>query len=86
MVVITKAKFEIGENEKHTIIVNKNRLLKYISIEVDGKKVVNEAYFTPTPKKFQLEVGNTEKHHVEIETHPLSATTITVDGNAAQQT
>jgi hypothetical protein len=83
---MTKAKFEIGENEKHTIIVNKNRLLKYISIEVDGKKVINEAYFTPTPKKFQLEVGNTEKHQVEIETHPLSATTITVDGKAAQQT
>ena len=83
---MTKAKFVIGENEKHTIIVNKNRLLKYISIELDGKKVVNEAYFTPTPKKFQLEVGNTEKHQVEIETHPLSATTMTVDGKAAQQT
>ena len=83
---MTKAKFEIGENEKHTIIVNKNRLLKYISIEVDGKKVVNEAYFSPTPKRFQLEVGNAEKHQVEIQTHPLSATTITVDGKTAQQT
>ena len=71
---------------RDTIIVNKNRLLKYISIEVDGKKVINEAYFSPTPKKFQLEVGNTEKHQVEIETRPLSATTITVDGKAAQQT
>jgi len=79
---MTKAKFVIGEIEKHTIIVNKNRLLKYISIEVDGKKVIKEAYFTPTPKKFQLEVENTEKHQVEIETHPLSATTITVDGKA----
>ena len=83
---MTKAKFEIGEKEKHTIIVNKNRLLKYISIEVDGKKVINEAYFSPTPKKFHLEVGNTEKHQVEIETHPLAATTITVDGKVAQQT
>jgi len=53
---------------------------------VDGKKVINEAYFTPTPKKFHLEVGNTEKHQVEIETHPLAATTITVDGKVAQQT
>jgi len=40
---MTKAKFEIGENEKHTIIVNASVLLKYIKIDVDGKKVVNEA-------------------------------------------
>ncbi|MGA3110925.1 MAG: hypothetical protein ABSE15_02705 [Candidatus Bathyarchaeia archaeon] len=39
---MTKAKFEIGETEKHTIIVNATALLKYITIEVDGKKVVNE--------------------------------------------
>ena len=82
---MTKTKFEIGENEKHTIVVNASALLKYISIEVDGKKVVNEAHFTPTPKKFQLEVGSTEKHQVEIETGPFSSTTLTVDGKAAQK-
>ena len=42
---MTKAKFEIGENEKCAIIVNLNALLKYISIEVDGEKVVNESRF-----------------------------------------
>jgi hypothetical protein len=57
------AKFEIGENEKHTIIVNASALLKYIKIEVDGKKVVNEPHFSLLQKKFQLEVGNTKKHH-----------------------
>jgi len=56
-----KAKFEIGETEKHIIIVNASVLLKYIKIEVDGKKVVNEANFQPFPKKFQLEVGNFRK-------------------------
>jgi hypothetical protein len=30
---MTKAKFEIGENEKHTIIVNASALLKFIKIE-----------------------------------------------------
>jgi hypothetical protein len=60
---MTKAKFEIGENEKHTIIVNVNPLLKYTTIEVDGKKVVNESHFSSLSKKFQFEVGNTEKHH-----------------------
>jgi hypothetical protein len=49
------AKFEIGENEKHTIIVNASALLKYIKIEVDGKKVVNEPHFSLLQKKFQLE-------------------------------
>jgi hypothetical protein len=69
---MTKAKFEIGETEKHTIIVNSSALLKYIKIEVDGEKVVNEANFQPLPKKFQLEVGNSEKHHLEISAGPFS--------------
>ena len=59
---MTKAKFEIGATEKHTIIVNASALLKYIKIEVDGEKVVNEANFQPSAKKFQLDVGNSEKH------------------------
>ena len=48
---MTKTKFEIGENEKHTIVVNASALLKYISIEVDGKKVVNESNLQPLPSK-----------------------------------
>jgi hypothetical protein len=60
---MTKAKFEIGETEKHTIIINASALLKYIKIEVDGEKVVNESNFQPFPKKFQLEVANTKKDH-----------------------
>ena len=51
---MTKAKFEIGENEKHTIIVNASALLKYIKIEVDGKKVVNESSFSSLPKSSRL--------------------------------
>ena len=60
---MTKAKFEIGENEKHTIIVNVDSLLKYTAIEVDGKKIVNESPFSSLPKKFQVEVINTEKNY-----------------------
>ncbi len=81
-----KAKFEIGEKEKHTITVNASALLKLIKIEVDGKKVVNESHFTPTAKKFQLEVGDTEKHQVEIEAGPFSSPTLTVDGKSVQKT
>jgi len=53
---------------------------------VDGEKVVNESHFSPLPKKFQFEVGNTEKHQVEINTGPFSSTKVTVDGKAAQKT
>jgi hypothetical protein len=81
-----KDKFEIGVNEKHTIVVNASALLKQIKIEVDGQKVVNESHFTPMPKKFQLEVGNTEKHQVEIEAGPFSAAKVTVDGKPVQKT
>ncbi len=37
---MTKAKFEIGETKKNTIIVNVTPLLKYTAIEVDSEKVV----------------------------------------------
>jgi hypothetical protein len=83
---MAKAKFVIGENEKHTIIVNASALLKYISIEVDGKKVINETHLTPAAKKFQLEVGDTEKHQVDIEAGPFSAAKVTVDGKDTQKT
>ena len=48
---MTKANFEIGENEKHTIVVNASALLKFVKIEVDGEKVVNESHFSSLPKK-----------------------------------
>ena len=66
---MTKAKFEIGETEKHTIIVNATALLKYIKIEVDGKKVVNESHFSS--KEVPVGVGNSEKHHLEISAGPF---------------
>ena len=63
---MTKAKFEIGETEEHTIIVNVTPLLKYTAIEVDVEKVVNESFFQPLPKKFQVEVINTEKNYAAL--------------------
>ena len=83
---MTKAKFEIGETEKHTIIVNASALLKYIKIEVDGEKVVNEANFQPLAKKFQLDVGNSEKHHLEISAGQFSPIILFVDGKETQKT
>ncbi len=63
---MTKVKFEIGETEKHTIILNVNPLLKYTAIEMDGKKIINESHFLSLPKKFQVEVINTEKNYARL--------------------
>ncbi len=83
---MTKAKFEIGETEKHTIVVNASALLKFIKIEVDGEKVVNESNFQPLAKKFELDVGSSEKHHLEISAGPFTPITLFVDGKEAQKT
>jgi hypothetical protein len=83
---LTKSKFEIGETEKHMIVVNASALLKFIRIEVDGEKVVNESNFQPLAKKFELDVGSSEKHHLEISAGPFSPIQLWVDGKEAQKT
>jgi hypothetical protein len=81
---MSKAKFEIGENEKHLIDINANPFLKYIRIEVDGKRVIDVANFTPS-RKFQLDIGESEKHQVEILIRALSPIKLFVDGKEAQR-
>ena len=82
---MTKARFEIGETEKHVFVVNWNIFWKHITIELDGKKVADEFRYTPTPKTFQFDVGSSEKHHVEITAGVLSHQLL-VDGRAVQKT
>ena len=83
---MTKAKFEIGETEKHTILVNNSLLMKHVTIEIDGEKVADESHFSPRGKKFQFDVGSSEKHHVEIIAGGFARTELIVDGKAAQAT
>jgi len=83
---MTKAKFEIGETENTSLLLIASALLKYIKIEVDWRKSRYEANFQPLPKKFQLDVGNSEKHHLEISGGPFSPITLFVDGKEAQKT
>ncbi len=59
---MTKETFEIGETEKHLIIVDASIFWKHITIEIDGKTMVNEYSYSPMPKKFQFDVGTSEKH------------------------
>lgn len=81
---MSKAKFEIGETEKHTIAVNANPFLKYIRIEVDGERVIDVANFQPS-RKFQLDVGNQEVHNIEIDIRALTPIKLLVDGKEAQK-
>ena len=81
---MSKARFEIGETEKHTVFVNANPLLKYIRVEVDGKRVVNVANFQPS-RKIELDVGELEPHPLEIDIRALSPTKLFVDGKETQQ-
>ncbi len=83
---MSKAKFEIGDKEKHTIVVDNSIFWKRIIIEIDGEKVVNESHLTPTGKKFEFDVGSSEKHHVEISAGGFSHTEVLVDGKAVQET
>jgi hypothetical protein len=82
---MTKIKFEIGETEKHTFVVDNSILWKRIIIELDGEKVVNESHFTPQGKKFEFDVGSSEKHHVEINAGGFSHTELFVDGKAVKK-
>jgi hypothetical protein len=81
---VTRSKFEIGETEKHTIFVNNSMLMKKIIIEIDGEKVVDEPHFSPLGKKFQFDVGSSEKHHLDISAGGFSTTKLFVDGKAVQ--
>lgn len=83
---MTKEKFEIGESEKHLIVVNASIFWKRITIEIDGKMIVNEYHYSPTPKEFQFDVGSSEKHHVEISAGGFSSIKVLVDGKEAQKT
>lgn len=76
---MAKARFEIGEKEKHTVFVNANPLLKYIRVEVDGERVINVSNFQPS-RKLELNVGNSEPHQLEIHIRALSPIRLFVDG------
>ncbi|MEM0156403.1 MAG: hypothetical protein QW597_07395 [Thermoplasmataceae archaeon] len=80
-----KALFEIGENEKHRILVSWSLVSKRIAVELDGEKVLDKFHLSPAPEKFQLDVGNSEKHLVEISAGGFAPVKLTVDGKEFQK-
>ena len=83
---MAKDTFKIGENEKHVILVNASIFWKRITIEIDGKTMVNEYSYSPSPKQYHFDVGTSEKHHVEISAGGFSSIKVVVDGKEVQKT
>lgn len=81
---MSKAKFEVGVNEKHIVFVNANPVWKYIRVEVDGERVINVANLQPA-RTLELDVGESEKHHLEIILRALTPTRLLVDGEETPQ-
>ena len=57
---MSKAKFKIGEKEKHTIARNANLCLKCVRIEADGKRVIDVPNFIPS-RKLDLKSGEEKR-------------------------
>ena len=76
-------KFEIGQKEEHSMLVDYNIISKRIKIELDGQTQVNEFHPSPFAKKFHFAVGTSEIHKVEVSVGPFS-TKVLVDGQPAQ--
>jgi hypothetical protein len=60
-------KINVGEKEKHKVRFDYNPLWGKVSIEVDGKVIVDTSRMLMGYHPFEFEVGNMEKHQVKID-------------------
>lgn len=63
--------FEVGTDEKHTVVYTFDKFWGGLTITVDGNSIVDTVRFASLSlvKSWQFEVGSTEKHHVQIDKH-----------------
>jgi hypothetical protein len=81
---VPKAKFEIGDKEKHLIETDKSILWKTHKVKVDGKTVINDFRPSVTEITYDLEVGDVEKHQLQVTFAPFVAATLKVDGKSVE--
>ncbi len=81
---MTKAKFEIGENEKHTLTVERDYMMKKDIIELDGEKLTDEFTIWPGARKYSFDIGSSEVHKVQVTMGRFSAPKVLVDGKPAR--
>jgi hypothetical protein len=77
---MAKISFEIGEKEKHVLIVGWSILTKRIFIELDDEKLVDKGHYTPVAEQFSFDVGSFEKHKVEVSVGGFTKVKVLVDG------
>ncbi len=81
---MAKHVFEFGEKEKHVITVSWSIFSKHLVVDLDGEKIANKMHLSPEPEKFNLDVGESEKHHVEVSIGGMSHTKIFLDGKEVE--
>ncbi|MGA2665350.1 MAG: hypothetical protein ABSF83_10435 [Nitrososphaerales archaeon] len=63
---MARSSFEMGEKEKHTLTVDRDRVMKKTRIELDGEKLADEYYYSPLAKNWCFGAGISEVHKVEV--------------------
>jgi hypothetical protein len=76
---MTKARYAIGENEKHEVFVQTNFWTAKLEVDVDGKRVVDTRNWG-VHTDFSFQVGENEKHEILIKMNFTNAFEIYVDG------
>jgi len=77
-------RFEVGENEKHTITVAWSIFSKQLRIELDGEVVTSEWHLSLGATQVELDVGRSETHHVLVTAGGFHRTEVWVDGKKIQ--
>lgn len=73
-------RFEIGEREKHYVVVDWSLISKQLRIELDGETVKSEWHLSPFASKVELDVGSSEPHHVLVLAGGFHPIEVRVDG------
>ncbi|MCJ7770304.1 hypothetical protein MUP37_01870 [Candidatus Bathyarchaeota archaeon] len=74
-----QAKFDVGESEKHEVLVQSSYLTGQIKVDVDGKRAI-DSYTLGFPKTLDLDIGENEKHQIKIEVSENNAFGFYIDG------
>lgn len=61
--------FEVGNYEKHIVMLNYEQMIGLLTIHIDGREVVKELrlFSLSLVKSYEFMVGAHERHHVRIE-------------------
>lgn len=61
--------FNVGTTDRHTVRFRYTRLISTVRVDVDGDRVKRDIYWVwlPAFRRYEFEVGDSERHYVAIE-------------------